>query len=452
MTVPRGSHQVDGPGEGVRATTGRDLGARRTVGIVVIAALLALGTAFVVGVLPPGGDDDAQVTARFAGHDAEVPGRGQRVTVAGVPVGRILSVTRESRTTVVRFSVADRHARLLRSDARVTVRPETAVDDMVLALDPGRDGRPAPEDLRIGTDRTDVRVRPDRVYASLDADTAAALRLLTDTVATGLGGDATGDRVLRAAGRLDGTVRRLTRATGRRRAASHRALRDVRLLAEALVEHRGRLRRALTATAATLDTVAGQDEALRAAVRELPATVRSAERALVEGARLVDAATPVARAASPLLADAPAVLRRTRGALADTLPALRDGIVPLVRDTAPALRALGRHAATVDDLIDDTGAVVGTTERTLNALSYDPPGPIEGRLFWAQWLVHLAPWVVGTQDAHGPMARALLLSDCTTLRRIDRLARVNPAGGLLGAVLRPSVTTGLCPARSGGDR
>ncbi|MCK9249690.1 MAG: MlaD family protein [Solirubrobacteraceae bacterium] len=424
--------------------------ARRRTGIALVALLVAVvGALVATGTLPSGGDDPVEGAARFAGRDADVPGRGQRVTVAGVPVGRVLAVTRERDATVVRFSVAARHARLLRRDARATVRPETAVDDVALVLDPGRDPRSAKRPVRIATDRTAVRLSPDRISAALDDDAAAALRVLAGV---GRDADVTGARLLDVAGRLDGVVRRTARAVERRRAAGARALRDLRRLADALVEHRTDLRRAAAATATTLDVVARRDATLRAALRELPATVRAADRALTGGARLVDAAVPALRAAGPSVDAAPATLRRVRTALDETLPALRDGLLPLVRDTPPALGALRRHADAVTAVLDDARSTTGVTERTLDALAYDPPGPTEGRLFWAQWLTHIAPWVVNAQDAHGPMARALLLTDCPTLRRVDDAARVAPAGALLGAVLRPPVTTGLCPPGDGGGR
>jgi phospholipid/cholesterol/gamma-HCH transport system substrate-binding protein len=51
----------------------------------------------------------------------------------------------------------------------------------------------------------------------------------------------------------------------------------------------------------------------------------------------------------------------------------------------------------------------------LNVLGYNPPGDNEGNLFWMSWWFHNWNSILSSQDAHGTIARATVLTDCSTL-------------------------------------
>ena len=46
----------------------------------------------------------------------------------------------------------------------------------------------------------------------------------------------------------------------------------------------------------------------------------------------------------------------------------------------------------------------------LNELAYNPPGPVEGFLYWASWDNHNASSIFSTQDAHGAIRRGMVLT------------------------------------------
>ena len=75
----------------------------------------------------------------------------------------------------------------MREDATALLRPQTALKDMFLEVDPGT-GRVLPEHGRIGVEGTAPDVDPDEILAALDADTRPYLKLLVAGAGKGLRG------------------------------------------------------------------------------------------------------------------------------------------------------------------------------------------------------------------------------------------------------------------------
>jgi phospholipid/cholesterol/gamma-HCH transport system substrate-binding protein len=150
---------------------------------------------------------------------------GAAVWVAGVPAGRVTSVRfreagrEDGRPVVVRAVLREGAAGILRADASAQIRASALLAPPVLALDPGRAGRPFdPGDtLRAepGPDREEIRARTDSLAGAL-----AALAPLADSLRTRLD---EGPGTL-AALRRDGPLRAdLRRAGDRVRALTAKA-------------------------------------------------------------------------------------------------------------------------------------------------------------------------------------------------------------------------------------
>ena len=86
----------------------------------------------------------------------------------------------------------------------------------------------------------------------------------------------------------------------------------------------------------------------------------------------------------------------------------------------------------------------------LNTLAYSPPGSEEGFLFWASWVNHAGATVFGTQDAHGPVRRGLVLISCSSLDVLEQLKQTNPQLGVLIELLNAPQRSQVCPTATPG--
>src|SRR5204863_10079970 len=71
------------------------------------------------------------VSARFQTAQAVMPGQGQQVTISGVAVGEVKSVTLENDAAKVTVQIEPRYAPIYRN-AHITLRPRTAAQDLTL--------------------------------------------------------------------------------------------------------------------------------------------------------------------------------------------------------------------------------------------------------------------------------------------------------------------------------
>ncbi|MCK9247859.1 MAG: MlaD family protein [Solirubrobacteraceae bacterium] len=340
-------------------------GARRPLAVLVLAVLLAVAAAAAIvsreNVLLPG---EQHQTVRVAVRDAKgvVPGRVE-VRWAGVPVGRVTDVELRDGapvlTAVVEPDAVDGDPTLHR-DARMALRPQTALNDMVLdVLDRGTPARGRLDEHHVlPAGRTSTPVDAADVLNLLPADRRERLRTLLDDLAAGLA-DGGGEDLRRAfaalvpmlvaqrtladtVARRDRTVRalvrdagRLTRALRRRDRQLTRMLRVGAATAGAVAADEGldatiaALAPALTRTRDVLGELEGTLGRVRPALRALRPTARAAGPGLRALERLADDATPALRGLRPAV-DA---LRPLAGRLVPTAGALRDAAAGLVPQT-----------------------------------------------------------------------------------------------------------------------
>ena len=384
-----------------------------------------------------------QIEAEFEHAQAVTPGQGQQVTVAGVQVGEVGDVELEDGKAIVTLDLEPGEVGPVYRNATVLLRPRTLAQDQSLALDPGSPQRGLPDHGRLadgdrlGSEATQVNVNTDEVFATLDADTRHALKLLL-----GAGGQGLGDRGpdLRASIEAGRPTLRRTRQVAEALAARRRQLRrlvaNVRRLAEATAEKDDELASLTDASAATFGAIGNREAELVAALERLPGALSATRSALGHTRRLARQAgpaleelRPVARGLAPALTGAQPLLRTATPILRDDLRPLVREATPLLRELRPSLRDLNRATPT----LIRTGDVLN---HLVNELGYNPPGPEEeGYLFWTAWFAHNSASTTSVEDAHGAVVRGLAQVGCSTL------------GTLVPDVpiLLPLDATGLCP-------
>ena len=77
------------------------------------------------------------VNADFSTAQAVVPGQGQTVDIAGVPIGEIGSVRVKNGLAEVELKLKPKFGKRVYNNATLLLRPKTGLKDMVVEMDPG---------------------------------------------------------------------------------------------------------------------------------------------------------------------------------------------------------------------------------------------------------------------------------------------------------------------------
>ena len=421
------------------------------VGLVVLALIVG---GYILSqqrfTLPNGvpllGSDFVRYKAQLASAQSVTPGQGQTVQVAGVDVGEISKVDLVDGRAVVTMKIRRRFTPIY-NDATALLRPKTGLNDMVLQLSPGsRRAGAAPAGWTVPIGQTLPNVNFDEILQSLDADTRSYLQLLVGGGANGLAGQ--GRRLSGTLKRFEPTGRALARLNGalaRRQANVRRTIHNFSLLSRALGDKDDQLATLVDSSNRVFRAFANQDARIRESLQLLPATLSTTDTALtktdalaVELRRALGNLRPTARALGPALRD-------VRPFLTDTTPVIRDQLRPFARDVQPTVRDLRPAAADLAVVTPRLTTSLGVVNELLNTLSYNPPGPEEGFLFWASWANHDGASIFSTQDAHGPVRRGLALTSCTSLQLLQNIGQANQTLGTLATLLNPPSPTAVCP-------
>lgn len=417
------------------------------VAIAIASYILSNQRFYAPGWVPLIGTDFYTVEAELQTAQAVVPGQGQTVNIAGVKVGDIGSVRLEDGRAVVEMKIQTEHAPIYR-DASILLRPKTGLKDMYLSLDPGTPAAgEVPEGGRLPVQNTLPDVNPDEVLASLDADVRDYLRILLSAGAEALSAD--GPAQLRQTlKRFEPTTRDTELITERlidRRRNIQRAVHSFQELATELGANDRELAAFVDSSNANFAAIARQDERLREAVRLLPGTLGQTASTLSSVDALaanlgpaLEELRPGARALGPSL-------REARPFLRTTTPVVREELRPFARDVQPTVRDLRRAAADLAVVTPRLTRTVKVVNSLLNTIAYNPPGPEEGYLFWGSWANHVGSTIFGTQDAHGPIRRGLILVSCAGLGVLDQIQNTTPSLNVLVQLLNAPRQSDVCP-------
>jgi phospholipid/cholesterol/gamma-HCH transport system substrate-binding protein len=428
---------------------------------VAIALLIVFGLAVTLFILsrqqqpypswiPLLGDDTFELKGEFESAQAVTPGQGQTVNISGIKVGDITDVSLEDGNAVVTMAIEDQYEGLVRSDATMLLRPRTGLQDMTVELSPGESGEPVEEGDTIPLTGSDRQVQSDEILASLDRDTRRYLVLLLEGGATGLGGN--GEELSATLRRFEPTGRDLAKiSTGlsERRENISRSIHNFRLVSEELAARDTQLADFVESSNAALEGFANQESSIRATFQELPGTLSATQEALRSSDEFALELGPASRRLIPSSRALGPALRETRPFFRQTLEPIRDQIRPFTRQVRPPIRTLVDTSKELSEATPALTGALGDVNRLFNSLAFNPPGEEEGYLFWLAWLNHNQNSMFGFQDAHGPMARGVVLQSCFTANLAESYANSKPYIKALQEVTRvPRANDGpqpICP-------
>lgn len=324
-----------------------------------------------------------------------------RVTIAGVPAGRVEEVSYEDGRAVARLRLDEDTAGRLHRGTRATVQPRSALNDLVLDLTPGDLSAPALVDGdRVPASRATGATQLDQVLETLDTDTRAQLQLLLAGLHEGLG-DERGGRVAAALRALD-PVRasggRVARTLAQRRVLLRRLVGGLDTLTSALARQADALQRAVGAGRRTVAVTGARDAELAAAVDRLPGTLADARAALGAIEELAGPLDPALERLRPVARALPGALAALREATPATRALLRELDVTATR-TRTATRSLRRTlqrlrpaATQLDPPVRRLSPIVDAIDRNRDGIG------LLGERFTG---------IFSTNDANGPVLRGL---------------------------------------------
>jgi phospholipid/cholesterol/gamma-HCH transport system substrate-binding protein len=399
--------------------------------------------------VPGVGQDFYEVNAEFSTGQAVVPGQGQTVDIAGVSVGEIGDVKLENGVAIVKLNIRNKYAPIYK-DAHMLLRPKTGLKDMVVEMDPGtkKKGNELPEGGTIPVQQTAPDVNLDEILSSLDTDTRTYLQVLI-----GEGGEAFGKKGYSADlretfKRFEPTNRDVAKITGllsKRRQNLKRLVHNFGALTGELGNRDDQIAELVGSANANFKALASQDANIRESLRLLPGTLETARTSLGKAETLADNLGPTLNDLRPTARALGPALVQVRPFLRTTTPVIRDELRPFAREVRPTVRALRVAAENLKPLTPRLTRVFGVVNSLLNTLAYNPPGDEEGFLFWTAWANHDAATVFGTQDAHGPIRRGLIVTSCDSLQLLESITATNPALDTLFQLLNAPVYAEICP-------
>jgi phospholipid/cholesterol/gamma-HCH transport system substrate-binding protein len=425
---------------------------------VVVLVILALLTSYVIVQhqrlrIPILEAKPFELKADFQTAQAVVPGQGQTIDVAGVPIGEVQDVQLVSGVAQVTFGIDPKFLPIYKN-ATILMRPRTGLKDMFFELDPGtksagviKGGGVVP----LANTAPDVNL--DEILAALDGDTRAYLRVLIVGAGQGLNGQAHNlGRLLGSVGPLNRDVARVSKLVAERRQNLADLVHNLSVLTKTVGQHSGDITQLVDSSNSALSAIAVQDPNVQRAIADLPGAVSKLRGAF-------GAITPFANALGPAFNDLRPFARnlpRLNSSVTDlantVTPVIKNRIRPLVRTARPDIPPLRGAATKLSAATPKLTVVTRQINHLANMAAYNPgganppgsPGRDEGYLYWAAWLGHNGNLVFDSQDANGLFRRIYLTASCSNIRNLFNSSPLAPliAGLDLGALTGP---TGVCP-------
>ena len=272
------------------------------------------------------------------------------VRIAGVEVGRVKSVERVAKggEAVKVTMTIGKAGRPIHTDAKAKIRPRIFLEgNFFVDLEPGSPGAPELDDGgTLPINQTSVPVQFDQLLTSLQSDTREDLKTLLDEYGKALdkgGAKAFNRSIPYWKGAYRDTAIANEAMLGRNEHDLSGYIKNAGATAAALDRNSVQLKNLITDFNTTANAFAVEDDNLRAAIAELPRTLRAAMPALAS----LNAAFPSVRAWA---ADIRPGVRSSMAALDASIPLVRQlrGLVSeeegrgLARDLSPTIPALAR--------------------------------------------------------------------------------------------------------------
>jgi phospholipid/cholesterol/gamma-HCH transport system substrate-binding protein len=322
-----------------------------TFALLVVAAggffvwLLSLG-----GALPSLSGTHYSVSAVLPDGGSQLVD-GARVTMAGVQVGEVDSVSHRGSAAVVQMTIDHAGVTPLPANSRAQLRTRTPLGENYMEIDVGHGRARIPSGGVIGVDQAKQTVEVDQVLSVLQGRARTQARRLI----AGLGGavDGRGDRLNELFGSTAATVRdgsQLIDALAPQRAQIGQLVQQLGDLTGSIGTEGNEIRGLANGGLATVRAVADRDRQLARLIDVLPRTLRAVQTTTGKLQRVTGEAAPVlfnlaatvdaVRPAAHQLAPASDDLRSVLGDLSAAAPALNQTLGRLKRFSPPATKVL----------------------------------------------------------------------------------------------------------------
>jgi phospholipid/cholesterol/gamma-HCH transport system substrate-binding protein len=426
--------------------------------VVAMIALFLLGMAATVVILinqgvqfpswaPGVGSESFELKGEFTSAQAITPGQGQTVNINGVKVGEITEVEVSDSRAIVTMSIRNEYGELIKADATMLPRPRTGLQDMVIEVDPGTSEEQFTEGDTIPLTQTETQVQPDEILATLDADTRAYLKLLINDGGRAFTGD-NGIALSQGLRRFEPFVRDIARINSllsKRRRNIANAIHNFGEISQALADNDEDLAEFVDSTNAVIGAFANQEQALRAALQELPPTLTETLQALRSSNQFAIELTPALREIRPAARAFGPAQEQLQGFFAETVRPIRTQIRPFARQVQRPFKHLKGLATQLGPAAATLRTGFTDLNRFLNMLAYNPPGGgSEGYLFWLTWLNHNANALFQVQDAMGPLRRGIIINSCQTARLAEATVATRPFLRTLYELSNPPMIEDIC--------
>ena len=398
------------------------------VGVVVGSVIVSHQRINPPSWMPIIGKDEFILRAQLTSVQGVLPGQGQAVTVSGVRVGQIGSVSLVDGAAIARLRIEKRFAHIY-PDATVLLRPKTPLKDMVAELDPGspKSGPALKSGALLRTDHTAADVNLEEILATLDRDSRDYLNLLvTDgaqALSDGGGRDLAG--VFRQFEPLSRHLGQASRLVAKRRVMLKRLVGNLSQLSTELGARDQDIVRFVRSSAAVFRRFANQTDNLQRSVELLPSTLEKSSAALGKVDKLgrtLGATSrqldPAAQALGPALRDAQTFFR-------GTTPVFRDQIRPFTVAAQPETKLLREPTTKLAAATPELKTLSDVLNAILNEAAYKAPGTGADKnsfLFYVPWASHNTNSALSQQDGVGPLRRGLVLVSCQSVQVLDTLA------------------------------
>ncbi|TJZ79543.1 MCE family protein [Rhodococcus oryzae] len=306
---------------------------RRAIGwrIGALAAVVGVAAGLVAYVVRP--EATMTITAEFAQTDAVFP--GNRVTVLGVPTGRIETVTPAG--SRVRVTMSLPRGTKIPADAQAWVMSPSVVSDRTVELDPGYvDGPSLPDGAVIPLERTHSPLSWDQLTRSVNELTLA---LNPAAAAPGAG---IGDLLHTTANALEGngqpfhdavtTITQATSVVAGKSADITQLVDGLNVLVQAISDNQGTVNSLVDSITVTADEFSGQRDDITGALSALTELLGQVSALLsVHGAGLTSDVAQLAQ-----LTGAIATKQNQLAEILDTAPTGFENVSNLVTDDGRA--------------------------------------------------------------------------------------------------------------------
>jgi phospholipid/cholesterol/gamma-HCH transport system substrate-binding protein len=427
-------------GDSARVTRNARELRRQIPALVLLALLVAFGLgvgAYLVGHeriqwpswVPFLGQRYFVLNAQVAAVDGVLPGQGQAVTVSGVTVGQISSVTVKRGVPVMSMNIDSQYADRIYPNATLLLRPKTGLQDMVAELDPGRAaaGPHLPSGATLNQANTLPPVPLDEILAQLDSDTRGELIQLVNNggeALSGTGGEHLAN-VLRTFDPLSRDVEAASHLVAQRNVELRTLIGNLAKIATELGDNENQLTAFVKGNQGTWHAFAQQDQSLQQLIALLPPALRSANVALRHATTLGHTARaafsellPSAEALGPTLADLRPFFRQTTPVIGNQLRPFSVKAQPTARLLAPATARLAKSTPGLTTLAHELDNIV-------NELAYKPRSG-QSYLFYVPWASHDTNSLLSSQDGVGPLRQSMLLFPCGILGLLNNTYIKNP--------------------------